>query len=71
MLVLQGSGGPLETDYGAAAFTNLANPEVRQYQIDLAVEAAQLGFDEILYDYVRRPEGEHRFDVLSRPAGRT
>jgi hypothetical protein len=58
MLVLQGSGGPLETDYGAAAFTNVANPEVRQYQIDLAVEAAQLGFDEILYDYVRRPEGD-------------
>jgi hypothetical protein len=58
MLVLQGSGGPLETAYGTAAFTNVANPEVRQYQIDLAVEAAQLGFDEILYDYVRRPEGD-------------
>ena len=57
MLVLQGSGGPLETDYGTAAFTNVANPEVRQYQIDLAVEAARLGFDGILYDYVRRPEG--------------
>ena len=58
MLVLHGSGGPLETDYGTAAFTNVANPEVRQYQIDLAVEAARLGFDEILYDYVRRPEGD-------------
>ena len=58
MLVLQGSGGPLATDYGEAAFTNVANAEVRQYQIDLAVEAARLGFDEILYDYVRRPEGD-------------
>ncbi len=58
MLVLQGSGGPLETDYGPAAFTNVASPEVRQYLIDLSVEAAQLGFDEILYDYVRRPEGD-------------
>jgi hypothetical protein len=58
MLVLQGSGGPLETEYGTAAFTNVANREVRQYQIDLAVEAARLGFDEILYDYVRRPEGD-------------
>jgi hypothetical protein len=57
LLVLQGSGGPLQTDYGTAAFTNVANPEVRQYQIDLAVEAARLGFDGILYDYVRRPEG--------------
>jgi hypothetical protein len=58
MLVLQGSGGPLQTDYGTAAFTNVANPEVRQYLIDLAVEAARLGFDEILYDYVRRPDGD-------------
>ena len=58
MIVLQGSGGPLATDYGTAAFTNLASAEVRQYLIDLAVEAAELGFDEILYDYVRRPEGD-------------
>ena len=60
MVVLQGSGGPLETDYGPAAFTNVASPEVRQYLIDLSVEAAGLGFDEILYDYVRRPEGDSR-----------
>jgi hypothetical protein len=58
MVVMQGSGGPLATDYGTAAFTNVANAEVRQYQIDLAREAVQLGFDEILYDYVRRPEGD-------------
>lgn len=59
MIVLDASGGkPLENSYGPAAFTNFAHPEVRQYQIDLAVEAAKLGFDEILYDYVRRPEGD-------------
>lgn len=58
MIVLQTGAGPLPTDYGTAAFTNVAHPEVRQYQIDLAVEAAGLGFDEILYDYVRRPEGD-------------
>ena len=58
MIVLQGSGGPLSTDYGTAAFTNLASAEIRQYLIDLAVEGAELGFDEILYDYVRRPEGD-------------
>ena len=40
MIVLQGSGGPLATDYGTAAFTNVASAEVRQYLIDLAVEAA-------------------------------
>jgi len=58
MIVLDPAGAPLANNYGAAAFTNFANPEVRQYQIDLAVEAANLGFDEILYDYVRRPEGD-------------
>lgn len=58
MIVLQAGAGPLPTDYGTAAFTNMAHPEVRQYQIDLALEAAELGFDDILYDYVRRPEGD-------------
>jgi len=58
LTVLSRSGGALANEYGTAAFTNFANPEVRQYQIDLAVEAANLGFDEILYDYVRRPEGD-------------
>lgn len=59
MVVLNGAGtAPLANNYGAAAFSNVANPEVRQYQIDLAREAAELGFDDILYDYVRRPEGD-------------
>lgn len=59
LLVLNGSGSaPLANNYGSAAFTNLANPEVRNYHIDLAAEAVSLGFDEILYDYVRRPEGD-------------
>jgi hypothetical protein len=43
--------------YGTAAFTNLANPDVQQYQTDLAVEATKLGFDAIMFDYIRRPEG--------------
>ena len=59
MIVLDGSGGaPLANDYGTAVFTNFANPQIRKYQIDLAREAVRLGFDEILYDYVRRPEGD-------------
>lgn len=59
-LVYDQSGAtPLPSeDYGDAAFTNFANAEVQQYQIDIAVEAIDLGFDEILYDYVRRPEGD-------------
>lgn len=40
-----------------AAFTNLANETVRRYNIDVAVAAAELGVDEILYDYIRRPDG--------------
>ena len=39
-------------------FTNFANKTVRDYNNDIAVEAAKLGFDDILFDYVRRPDGK-------------
>lgn len=56
--VVQNPGGqPYSSHYGPIAFTNVAHPEIRRYNIDLAVEAAQLGFDGIMYDYVRRPDG--------------
>jgi len=59
MLVLDAQGAaPLSNGYGNAAFSNPASPEVRRYQIDLAREAVANGFDDILYDYVRRPEGD-------------
>ncbi len=45
-------GGYYGSTYGG--FTNFANPVVRRYQIDLAVAAAKLGVDDVLYDYVRR-----------------
>ncbi|MFD1148310.1 putative glycoside hydrolase [Saccharothrix hoggarensis] len=51
------SGGAWSAHYGQYAFTNFANPEVREYNIAIAKEAAALGFDDILYDYVRRPDG--------------
>ena len=41
-----------------AGFTNIANPDVWQYNIDIAEEAAAAGVDDILYDYLRRPEGD-------------
>lgn len=44
-------------NYGDYSFTNPANEEVQQYNIDLAKEAASLGFDDILWDYIRRPDG--------------
>jgi hypothetical protein len=49
---------PWQGSYGAYAFTNFANTDVQNYNIDLAVEAAKLGFDDVLYDYVRRPDGK-------------
>ncbi len=56
--VVQNAGGqPYSSHYGPIAFTNFANPEIRRYNIDLAAEAAKLGFDDIMYDYVRRPDG--------------
>jgi len=43
--------------YGGAAFTNWASPTVQAYNIALATEAAKLGFDDVMFDYVRRPDG--------------
>ncbi|RJL22133.1 hypothetical protein D5H75_36405 [Bailinhaonella thermotolerans] len=58
-LVRDAKGGAYDGGhYGNLSFTNLGDREVRQYNIDLAEEAARLGFDDILYDYVRRPDGK-------------
>ena len=68
MVVQDREGRPWSGDYGGYAFTNFANPEVRAYNVELAIEAASLGFDDILYDYVRRPDGpldRMRFPGLS------
>ncbi len=53
-VVQSADGGPYS---GYGGFTNFAHPAVRKYNTDLAVAAARLGVDEILYDYVRRPDG--------------
>ena len=42
---------------GYGGYANFAHPSVRSYNIDIAEEAAKLGVDDILYDYVRRPDG--------------
>ena len=52
------AGGPWASSYGKIGFTNFANPEVRKYNEAIALEAAKLGFDDIMYDYVRRPDGK-------------
>lgn len=40
---------------GGQPWLNPTNPQVWQYITDLAVEAANLGFDEVQFDYVRFP----------------
>ncbi|MGI9658732.1 MAG: putative glycoside hydrolase, partial [Gaiellaceae bacterium] len=54
-LVVQSPDGAPYAAYGG--FSNPASSRVRQYNIDIAEEAAQAGVDDILYDYVRRPDG--------------
>jgi peptidoglycan/xylan/chitin deacetylase (PgdA/CDA1 family) len=51
------TGGPYA---GYGGFTNFANSTVRRYNIDIAVAAARSGIDDVLYDYVRRPDGPLR-----------
>ena len=48
------SGAPC-TGYGG--FTNFADPTVRRYNVAVARAAAAAGIDDVLYDYVRRPDG--------------
>lgn len=43
--------------YNKSGFTNFANQQVRDYNSYLAVEAIKAGFDDVVYDYVRRPDG--------------
>jgi hypothetical protein len=54
--VVQIPGGKMLDSYGG--FTNLASPDIHQYNLDIALEAADAGVDDILWDYVRRPEGD-------------
>jgi hypothetical protein len=56
-LIQNTSGGAYAAgNYGTAAFTNFANPDVIEYNVALGEEAAKAGFDGIMYDYVRKPE---------------
>ncbi len=61
--VIQGLNGLPLSRYGG--FTNFNHEAVRQYNLDIATEAAQAGVDDILWDYIRRPEG--RLDSMIIP----
>lgn len=52
------------------AFVNPFMQEVWDYNVEVAIEAAKMGFQEIQFDYVRFPEGfENRADVLKYGLG--
>jgi hypothetical protein len=53
-LVVQNPDGTAYGQYGG--YTNPFNVDVWEYNISIAEEAARLGVDDILYDYVRRPD---------------
>ncbi len=54
--VLQTPDGRPLAKYGG--FTNFHHSVVRQYNLDIAAEAAEAGIDDVLWDYMRRPEGD-------------
>jgi len=57
--------GTVWTNGGGDSFVNPYSKEVWDYNIEIAKEAAKLGFKEIQFDYVRFPEGfEKRADAL-------
>jgi len=55
-LAIKSLDGELFKDGEGLAWTDPFQAEVRNYNIDLAVEAAQAGFDEIQFDYLRFPD---------------
>lgn len=59
------NNGELYRDAEGTAWVDPFHQEVRDYNVALAVEAAQAGFDEIQFDYVRFPDAVHL--SLSQP----
>jgi hypothetical protein len=65
------SSGGVWQDFNGLGWTNPLNPEVWDYNISIAKEAASMGFDEIQFDYVRFPSDgnldDFDFDGQDRP----
>ena len=61
--------GEIWTDNEGLAWTDPFQPEVWDYNIAIAVEASQQGFDEVQFDYVRFPtDGNVDGAVFSQPS---
>lgn len=61
-LAIKTAGGVIWKDREGLAWTNPFSKTVWEYNIDLAVEAARAGFDEIQFDYVRFPDAPAGFE---------
>ena len=71
-LAVKTSDGRTWRDRENLAWVDPSRKEVWDYNIDLAVEAAQNGFDEIQFDYVRFPDKNGlRFSIESTEENRT
>ncbi len=64
-LAIKKPDGSLFKDREKLVWVDASRKEVWDYNIDIAVEAAQFGFDEIQFDYVRFPD--HKGLVFSVP----
>ncbi len=60
------ANGELFKDREGLSWTDPFKPEVRAYNIAIAVEAAKAGFDEVQFDYVRFPDSTTKL-VVSGP----
>jgi hypothetical protein len=68
--LIQTPGGDYYTSGGyGCCFTSFASPDVMDYNIDLAEEAAAAGVDSILWDYIRRPDGDPEAMVVPGLSG--
>lgn len=76
-LAIHLANGSLFKDREGLSWTDPFRPQVRAYNIAIAVEAAKAGFDEVQFDYVRFPDSttklivsgptdeEHRIEAIS------
>jgi hypothetical protein len=67
-LAVKHADGSLFRDREGLAWVDPFQPEVRKYNIDIAVEAARSGFDEIQFDYVRFPDVSQKLRFARAPS---
>jgi hypothetical protein len=65
-LAIHLADGALFKDREGLSWTDPFRPEVRAYNIAIAIEAAKAGFDEVQFDYVRFPDAASKL-VVSGP----